>query len=189
MNLLRAAVRPLLAVAVLAAPCAAARAEDAATAFQFPAELAGFSRGEVVDFEAQRPGLGFGVPYSAPGVKATVYVYGLQIADLPEGIASSAFLKHARQTEREIVSAWADVQVLSAQGRGDGHCGDFMRTRFSLADPRDASGDRFISHLYLGSRKGNFIKIRVTYAIDGGVPVKEATQERFTQAVCKLVGD
>jgi hypothetical protein len=189
MHVFRALAVSALAAAHFFVPCTPAHAESAGTAFVFPAELAGFSRGSQIDFEGRQPGLGIGIPYSAEGMQATVYVYDNRVVDLPEGIESSVFRTQALQAEGDVVNTYRDVRVLSAPARGSGHCGNFLRTKFSFASPRGGSGGSVHSYLYLGSRKGNFVKARITYPADASVAASDAAQERFTQALCKLVSE
>ena len=44
------------------------------------------------------------------------------------------------------------------------------------------------SHLYLGTAKGHFVKIRVSYPDDQARQVSEAAAVRFAEAVCQLSG-
>lgn len=179
----------LALAAVLIAACTSAVAATAAGAFEFPAMLGGFLRGEQIDFESREPGLGIGVHYFGPGVKATVYVYGFRIADLPEGIESDVVRVHAQQAAEDIRAVNGEVEVLSAQAPGSGHCTSFLQAKYSFADRGSPSGGAAHSYLYLGSRKGNFVKVRITYPAQGDLAAKEAAQERFAQALCKFVAD
>ncbi len=159
MNIFRA-----FALSSIALFCASAGAGDTrGMAALFPAELGGFVRGEPIDFESKDPGLGIGLPYNHPGVKATVYVYDLQSADLPDGIGSREARDEVGKAEGDVSRSYKDVRVLSAS-------------------------DVYSSHLYLAIRNGNFVKVRVTYAEGSGVSDRDAAHERFAQALCRFAG-
>lgn len=181
--------RGLTVAIALIAECTSAWAANAADAFAFPAELAGFTRGSQIDFESKEPGLGIGIPYLGPDIKVTVYVYDYRIPDLPEGIGSDAARAQARAAEDAILVVNRDAMVLSTQAPGSGHCSSFLQAKYSFADPQGPPGRTAHTYLYLGSRKGNFVKVRITYPLRADIELKEYVQERFAQALCKLVNE
>jgi hypothetical protein len=167
----------------------AAIAADSRTAFTFPAAVAGFHRGEPIDFESRQPGLGIGIPYGVSGVKVTVYVYNLRLENLPEGIESNVIRAQLRQAQGDVFNAYSNVQILADEAPGTGSCSSFLRMKFGFEDPRRTQAQKFHSYLYLGSRKGNFVKARITYSAETEVITNEEAQGRFAQALCKLVNE
>ncbi len=153
----------------------------------WPFELGGFIRGEVIDFEQQRPGLGVGVAYDSHAVHANVYVYSGGVVDLPEGIGSPLVRGHMQQVESEVLEYNEGTEILSPSAPGRGRCDAFLRTKFSMTHPQDPGGDGLRSYLYLGSFGGSFVKARVTFAENDDAAANDAAHERFAQALCELI--
>lgn len=172
--------------ATLALTCAAATA-DTGTFKAFPSDLGGLRLEEKVDFESRQPGMGSAYLYGGTQMKATVYVYDLQLRDLPEGLQSARLLAQFDQAHGDIDRTYGDTRILLPRAAGPGACQAFLRMKLSVGDRRAGSGgERLNSWLYLSSRQGKFIKARVTYPAGTGGSAGDAAQERFAQALCKF---
>jgi hypothetical protein len=149
-----------------------------------PTSIEGFSRGETTNFEAKSKGLGVGAAYSVPGAQATVYVYNLNIAQLSQDPRSPEVAAQAKQAAQDIRASWHSVEVLEDLALGSDACSSFWRMALKLRDPR--SEQPAISYLYVGSKRGSFVKIRVTYPASHDSPEMRAVQTRFAQGACGL---
>jgi len=173
-----------LSSAVFATP---AIAVDVYRGIVLPAKIAGFQRGSVTDNEATSPGLGLTISYAAPGIKATVFVYDRGIREMPEGADNAVVHAQARQSFQDIGSAYSDVKVLEALAPGAASCAHFLRAKVSFIDARNGEPELMHSFLYFGSRKGNFVKVRLTYAAKLAFATGVVSESRFTQALCASV--
>lgn len=96
----RRLVRAVLSAAagLLVIVSAAARAPN----FDFPAEVAGFSRGPRTDYEARSPGLGYSVVYTNGHWKADIYVYDAGVANIPDGASSPVVTGQLAQAAGDV---------------------------------------------------------------------------------------
>src|SRR5262249_10348034 len=75
-----------------------------ATGIEFPDQIAEFKRGNVYDYEAKQPGLGFSYAYNTgKGTIATVYVYTLGLPYVPPSVDYPVMGQLRQQTVGEIV--------------------------------------------------------------------------------------
>jgi len=174
----------LSSVVLCAAPAVAV---DAYRGIELPAQLAGFRRGSVTDNEATSPSLGLTIAYGAPGIKATVFVYNSGIQRLPEGTNNVTVHAQAQQALQDITNAYSGVHILEPLAPGPGSCANFLRAKVSYKDKRPDATELLHSFLYIGSRKGNFLKVRLSYAAKLAFATGVVSEFRFTQAFCALV--
>jgi hypothetical protein len=87
------------------------------------------------------------VASSAPGIKATVFVYDLQIPDLPEGIGSPVVQSQAVRTVRDVFATYGEVRALEAFAPGPQQCGTFLRAKLSYIDPRWSATEILHAHV------------------------------------------
>lgn len=116
----RRLVRAVLSVAaglLLIVP-AAARAPD----FDFPDEVAGFSRGPRTDYEARAPGLGYSVVYTNGRWKADIYVYDAGVANIPDGASSPVVTGQLAQAAGDVRTAVAQGIYRGSEDRGGSAC-------------------------------------------------------------------
>lgn len=178
----------LLAVAVFLGPCFTyVAAADHYRGIWLPTELGGFERGPIYDNEAQMPGLGITVAYSAPGVKATVFVYDLRNRSLPEGIDNAVVKEHSQQALADILSVHSNVSVLEPLAPATGSCSNFLRVKLSYVERGGGSGEVIHSYLYLGTRRGSFVKLRLSYPVSLAFKTGVVSEARFAQALCRSV--
>ncbi len=163
----------------------AANSSDLTRGFTLPSELAGFQRGTIIDNEPRSKGLGISVPYTAPGVQATVYIYDRGIQSLPDGFEAPAVQEQAQQAVRDIFITYTEVHELKKLAPGVGSCSKFLRAEFSYINPRSNPAELLHSYLYVGGRKGNFVKIRITHPAKFASAIGEVAELRFAQELCK----
>jgi hypothetical protein len=183
-------VRALLLVAIAStASFARAQAPDEPVTFYgltFPASIAGAERSGVRDYEKDHPGLGYSVGYRQPGVVSTVYIYDLQMRDIPDDPS-------ARVIKAEFEAAQGDMMGVLRQGlyskvdrkeqfwAADAHnrprllCGVATVVRIERAD-------ELASYLCVGGWNGKFVKFRIT-----GAQLPDASVRRFLQAWMDLL--
>ena len=167
--------RMVLAMLALAGPAAAQGMKGpppvAATVSALPADVAGWRRGAVTDFE-QRPGgagLGAAVEYrpavGGPGV-ATIYLYDRGQTGLKDGVASP-------EVEGEIRGAVGEVEAVGPMRRfqvaargpetdiaGLGGAPGLRCQPLLLAFE---GGNRADSFVCVGVVEGHFLKLRMTF--------------------------
>jgi len=133
----------------------------------FPSTLGGFELGTITDYEKLNPGAGVSLSYNIPGVKAEVYVYNSSQHNIPEGIDSSVIRKEFSAVSDHIQKAYPDTQILVLEERllVDGI--PILHSVFGYVEMKPGSREIKESHLYLTARKGNLIKVRVTYSYSG----------------------
>jgi hypothetical protein len=168
----------IIACAFLMALLCAAAADDLAElrglGFDFPSEINGFARGDIIDNEAGHPGLGYTVAYHGPraGAEATVYVYDLGIRDIPDGPSNAVARQAFDQAARDVLATEGYVGRVkitmvdryvaeSRAGEAQFLCAEFV---FQMAD-----GSAQRSYLYLTGARSKFLKIRAT------LPASDAT--------------
>lgn len=175
-----------LVCAALGAAAPVAAASDTIRGVPFPLELADFRRGPVIDNEPNHPGLGVSIPYSGPGVVATVFVYDLGLSNIPSGVVSREVRAQAAQAEREIFSARPNVEVLQPLSAGEASCQRFLRAKYRFPEHSSVANQWVHSYLYVGSAKGNFVKIRLSYREGAGLLFRADAANRFAAAICTL---
>jgi hypothetical protein len=164
-----------------------ATAADLYRGIRLPPELAGYVRFRVTDHEAQESGLGTSVAYRAPGVIATVFVYDFGDIDLPEGIDDPVVQSHALRALEDIRSIHSDVKVLEPLAKASGSCSGFLRAKVSYVERAGGSGGKLHSYLYLGSKGGNFVKLRLSYDETLAFKTGVVSEARFAKAFCDSV--
>ena len=154
---------------------------DPIAGVDLPARLADFELRSAVDHERAYPGYGKSFQYSAPGVKATVYVYNKELPNLPDGVTSP-------QARQEFLTARSEVRHFHADmviGKREELL--MIGTTPVLHDEyqyrEGSAGDEVSSHLYLTVRAGNFLKLRVTYLAHEQFESSQLVVERFLKAL------
>lgn len=104
-------LRALLAIATLLSLAITARAQETVSyyGFSFPPKIGELTRGDVTEFEKKNPGLGYGIRYSAEGIRADIFVYNLG----KRSISWDVF--HADQ-KQEFENAIRDVHRAKERG-------------------------------------------------------------------------
>mgnify|MGYP006088620155 CR=1 FL=1 len=130
----------------------------------FPDSIQAFQKSEMIDNEAEHPGLGCTVPYNAPGVKATIYVYDLNFEVIPDGPESECVLQHFRNEVAQLTQMvehglYASASVNQVYVTGGPERGrEFLCADISIRQ----NGQELDSYLYLTGYDGKFVKVRVT---------------------------
>ena len=139
-----------------------------ATGLVLPPTLADMRQTEPHDYEPDSPGLGVSVGYQAPGTTATIYLYTLGQAAIPDGAAAPEVEAHFRQVLEDI-AAHGQAQGherfrKTAEGEiGFGPPGAEFRARTADMQYALAGEERFTKVDLLGWRN-HFLKVRYTYA-------------------------
>lgn len=151
-----------------------------------PRVLAGFTRGEITDYESANPGLGWSYPYHGPDCTLTLYYYDMRSAPRVDGPSSPEVMEQYK-------SSLEDAQQMVARGIyekaalvGCYPVADasgtltFMGAELAIVQ----SGQVSSSHLLLTAAKGMFIKVRVT-GVSG--PETAAATRRFAAEYAKAL--
>lgn len=140
---------------------------------RFPDAVAGFPRGNVVDFEKDRPGLGYDVKYSDNGWIIDVFIYDAGLTDIPSSLASERVRRHFAQARDDIfrrqqagggkVQEQGTFQITTPDKTVRFICGAYL-----IVD----NGRQIDSFLCLTVWKGRFVKYRLsTLHRDGSTAV------------------
>ncbi len=164
-----------------AAEAFAADYRHPATGLVFPETLAGMARISVHDYEPDSPGLGISVGYQALGTAATIYLYTMGRAAIPDGTDAPEVQEHFRQVIGDI-AAHGQAQGYerfrkTAEGEtGFGPPGAEFRARTADMEYALAGEERLTKVDLLGWRN-HFLKVRYTYAAG----VQEAAERRHAE--------
>lgn len=128
-----------------------------------PQQIGPFKQGRVQDYTQENPELGVGVEYSAPGHKATVYIYNGGLTSIPEGPETELIRSVVSQARRDI-----SLMVERGIYRSAAHDSDFsfqhakrtsfLCSKFSLVDD-SGTGPSF---LCATGFRNHIVKIRLT---------------------------
>lgn len=133
------------------------------TGILFPEKITGLENVKVTDYEAKNPGLGVGVSYRSPTIKADVYLYTEALPSIPDGVESPLITQHFQQICGDIytlekIGAYHSVERLS---EGKVSLGTHVALSASFSYFQD--GVEQLSYIYLTGYKNHFLKIRFTY--------------------------
>lgn len=143
----------------LAAAPAGARAPE----LRLPAQAAGFSRGQTVDFERVSPGGGYAVNYTKPGWRADLYVYDKGRSDISNG-PSSGVVRAELDEAFDAVRQVAGRSSIDATETGSFQAPRSGKTRFACKSlALEVPGRPSLkSVLCLTGYRNSFLKLRLT---------------------------
>jgi hypothetical protein len=137
---------------------------ESAYGIPLPKELAQASRTRVVHYEPEQPGLGISASYVTGYFQIALYVYDLNLKDIPEDPMSEVVVAHMQQSIGEAISV--------AQGRGEklecraaygvpyaGISVDYLVAALG----RENEEGRLSSLIFLTTKSGRFIKLRISF--------------------------
>ncbi len=159
-------------------------ASDFYRGIKIPVQISGFNRIKVIDNEPTSKGLGITISYGTPDIKATVFIYDKGITDLREGINNPTVQAHAQQALQDIFTIHPDAKVLDMLKQGSGSCTSYLRVKLVYEEGQDHTREAIHSYLYLGSKKGNFVKVRVSYPARLAFATGVMSESRFMEALC-----
>lgn len=131
---------------------------------KFETSIGPFELGNVINNESRGPGLGRTIAYHGGSYgEATVYVYDLQLTDIPDrsmsAIVRTEFDRATHDVFRVAQHTGSEAKLLKRYGTGSpdrGH--EFLCAEFQLI--KDGISKR--SFLYLTAANNNFVKIRIS---------------------------
>lgn len=162
----------------------------AALGFDLPESLGGFARGQTRDYN--QPGLGWSVAYYDAGHDAaTLYIYDLGVAGIPDGPDNDAVRQQFDQATGDVLRATGaldrdGVKLIERYGVGPGDKTLFYCSEFEITRPPDGphGGGKERSYLYITGFRGQFVKVRIT--VRGNDPDNPAAP-RFVTAVGRML--
>jgi hypothetical protein len=170
-------LRILLAAAALLSFAVTARAQEAVSyyGFSFPLKIGMLTRGDVTDFEKTSAGAGYGIRYTADGIRADVFVYDLGKrsiswdifhTDQKEEFETSIRAVH-RAKERGL---YRDVKE-GREFETPAVKNPFFRCKVLVIDRGDGRAEDSV--LCLGAQNDKFFKTRIAFVPSGGANVVE----------------
>lgn len=155
----------------------------------YPRVIGHFQLRSVIDNEKRTSGHGVSLLYNAPGVKASVFVYDLSERNIPEGIGSSVVRREFAHARSDVQQTYSDVQILVREKQSSVGGVALLQSDFRYIEIKQDSRDAVLSHLYFTARKGNFIKVRVTYSADNHPELGRRTHLKFIEDLCKILAE
>lgn len=146
-----------------------------------PESVGPFTLRQIIDNERENPGLGSTVYYNAPGAKISVYVYDHSLKLIPDGIESEEIKSEFAVCKRAIKEAYPDAQLMVAAEKFNVGGVGLLHSAHQFTEAKPGTRTVMISHLYLGTRQGNFIKIRASYPADNPPPANEKMVTTFVE--------
>ena len=156
--------------------------------FDFPKRLAGFELQSVIDNDKTNPGLGVTLLYNAPGVKISVFVYDRTLQRLPDGIDALKSQREFAEAKSNIHQTYSDAKVLAQEERFNVAGVPMLHAAFQYTEVKPGVRETVLSHLYLASRRGHFVKVRATYSGTDRPQIGHRTHVRFVEELCRLLG-
>jgi hypothetical protein len=132
----------------------------------FP-DVKGFTRGKVTVFPQAE--LGYSVPYNAPGLTVTLYVYNGGKKEIPDGARSDAVKAEMKGTLKALEDArkagyYKSVKEVGEEGTvtlGKGK--DRPQALHRRFEVEHAKAGPALSETYLTGYKNHFLKFRISY--------------------------
>lgn len=153
---------------------------------KFPQHLGQFVLGDIVNNEVTQKGSGFTIPYNAPAVSATVYVYDKGIGPIPDRTTSEIVLVEFKHAIQELVYFIAEYQkneikLIDKYGTGSPQTGpEFFCAEFAVK----ANNLVHRTDLYLTGSRGHFVKIRLSHPPEA---TDFSSSRQFADEVARLL--
>jgi len=160
---------------------------DVVGGIDFPRTLASCKLRSVIDNEKSNPGLGVTLLYNAPLVKVSVFVYDHSQRNIPEGIDSSVIRNEFAEARNNVQQMYPDAQIMVREGRFLVADIPILHSAFQHTEMKPGLREAVFSHLYLTARKGNFIKVRVTYLLNERPELGYRIQTQFIEELCHIL--
>jgi hypothetical protein len=166
---------PHVILAVVASTFLSALASQAEPALPGPKielpDVEGFTRSKIRAY--QETGLGYSVAYSTPAITVTLYVYNRNLNTIPDGPKSQIVQDELKQTTIDIDEAkrgghYKSVKQVGGEeivSLGKGRDAPTARRRQFLVE-LTKNGEK-LSDAYVTGYKDHFIKLRITYDLEG----------------------
>ena len=154
---------------------------------KLPAILTGLERGDLTDYEASTPGLGYSVAYRGGPVVATLYIYDLGLDEIPEGpkskVVEEAYLGAVGDAVNS--SQYEEVDVLSQTYSGsEPHGPEFLHAAIAALEKSSLGYRAVMTHVFVTGHKNKFVKIRAS--VSGDAPEKNRVPESFAAELATL---
>jgi len=125
---------------------------------RLPRTIGSYQAVEAINDDIKRPGLGYTINYASYDSKASVFIYSDGMAIVPEDINTLIFRSHFVKICDVIMTLDPSARSLSTT-RKIKIGGKYAWHRvYGYVD----KGREVISHVYLGSMRGKYLKIRIT---------------------------
>jgi len=165
-------LRVTLAIAALLSFVFAAQAQETVSyySFSFPLKIGQLTRGDVTNFEKTNPGVGYGIRYTADGIRVDIFVYDLgkrSISwdvfheDQKEEFETSIKAVH-RAKERGLYRDVKEGQEFETPAVKN----PFFRCKVLTIDRGEGRVEDSV--LCLGARDDKFFKTRIAFVPHGG---------------------
>lgn len=151
----------------------------------FGGSIGPFERGDTLDNEQARSGLGYTIAYSYPGrSKAMVYVYDRGVATVPTGLDSPILLQEFARATSEVLAFGQLTSTVTTMVDRYATAGAGADPQFLCAEFRISNDPPIRSYLYLTGAGDKFVKLRVTMADDDP---SDPTPREFADVVASIL--
>jgi hypothetical protein len=127
------------------------------------------------------------VAYSAPEIKATVFIYDLGNTNLSDDSTGTFTQREAERSLREVQDLNRPIIVLEDLSSASGPCAGFVRATLKYNERGNAATEPLRSHLYLGIRRGKFVKLRISYPDRLSFKTGVVSSARFAEELCREI--
>ncbi len=142
--------------------------EDKSSGIILADKLGDFERTKIIDNEVSSPGLGTSVLYGAPGIKATLYIYNMQITYITDGINSPFLKKYFTMAKSDIKQAekyghyklTSEFATQSTYLNVKNKTFPTFQSNFTYQENNE---EESLSSLYMTAYNNYIIKIRISY--------------------------
>lgn len=132
----------------------------------FPEKLGPYTRGDKNTYE--QPGLGYSYPYRGKDGWATVYVFDMGLADIPDGIDSDIIRRSVQDAVDSVKiyeerGHYANVQIVPLSGDFDILKDSFLMKKMEYQIVKE-DGERqdVVSYIFCRGQDGEILKVRMT---------------------------
>lgn len=143
---------------------------DDETKISMPFEIGSLHYKGIIHNEVDEPGLGVSILYGAPGIKATIYIYDMNIKDIPLDFSSSIVHEQYKQIVNDFKTA-NPKSIVTREAEYNTAC----IYEFFVTDETHEEN----ALIALSVVRGKFVKLRITSIYDS--ELNKITIESFKQ--------
>ena len=150
---------------------------------EIPKEISIFEFRKTVDHEKTTAGLGYGLEFDTIGVKATIYIYDLNI-DVPSSVDSDEVVLQFNNSCSNIYEVNSDVKSVVQPQKIKVSNLDWLVSAYTF---NDSKNEQVVSFIYLTSLLGNFVKTRLTFSASNRVEDGDLLHKSFIVALSDIL--
>ena len=154
------------------------------SAEKFPQKMASLKKGKTVVYD-RGSGLGVSIPYNAPGISATIYLYdaGIKRDEIPQDEIAAQCKKASEDIEQAALQGrYPGLKTLKGLQESSALGGSTCQAAYNFRKWNSTHQ----SHLYLGAKGGEFVKVRITHR---DLPELEGIRKHFMKSLVSVLAE